>query len=79
MFENLVLKSGEEKNYLFRISDNKRSRKQFYENEVNFGKIYFLSDLNEDLEKCIACTRNVNMWNMHSTCTRTILRLTDHT
>ena len=51
MFEDPVLKSEEEKDFLLRIEANKRSRKQFDENEINFGKLYLLSDLNEEPEK----------------------------
>ena len=41
----------EEKDYLIRIEENRRNRKQFDENEVNFGKLYLLSDLNEEPER----------------------------
>ena len=41
----------EEKDFLLRISENKRSRKQFDENEINFGKLHLLSNLNEELER----------------------------
>ncbi len=51
MFEDPVLRSEEEKDFLLRIQENKRSRKQYDENEGNFGKIYLLSDLNEDPER----------------------------
>ena len=51
MFEDPVLRSEEEKDFLLRIEENKRSRKQFDENEINFGKLSLLSDLNEDPEK----------------------------
>lgn len=51
MFEDPVLRSEEEKDFLLRIEENKRSRKEFDENEVNFGKLYLLSDLNEDPER----------------------------
>ena len=51
MFEDPVLKSEEEKDYLIRISDNKRSKREFDENEINFGKLYLLSDLNEEPER----------------------------
>jgi len=51
MFEDPVLKSEEEKDFLLRIEENKRSRKQFDENEKNFGKLYLLSDLNEEPER----------------------------
>ncbi len=50
-FEDPVLKSEEEKDYLIRINENKRSRKQYDENEKDFGKLYLLSDLNEDPER----------------------------
>ena len=51
MFEDPVLKSEEEKDYLIRIEENKRSRKQYDENEINFGKLYLLSDLNDEPER----------------------------
>ncbi len=51
IFEDPVLKSEEEKDYLIRINENKRSRKQYDENEGNFGKLYLLSDLNEEPER----------------------------
>jgi transposase len=51
MFEDPVLKSEEEKDYLIRIEENRRSRKQYDENEINFGKLYLLSDLNEEPER----------------------------
>jgi len=50
-FEDPVLKSEEEKDFLLRIEENKRSRKQYDENEINFGKLYLLSDLNEEPER----------------------------
>ena len=34
-----------------RIEENNRSREQFVENEINFGKLYLLSDLDEKPEK----------------------------
>jgi transposase len=51
MFEDPILKSEEEKDFLIRIEENKRSRKQYDENEINFGKLYLLSDLNEEPER----------------------------
>ena len=51
MFEDPVLKSEEEKDFLLRIEEHKRSRKLFDENEINFGKLYILSDLSEDPER----------------------------
>jgi transposase len=51
IYEDPVLKSEEEKDYLIRIEENKRSRKQLDENEINFGKLYILSDLNEEPER----------------------------
>ncbi|OWP56674.1 MAG: IS1634 family transposase [Thermoplasmatales archaeon B_DKE] len=51
MFEDPVLKSEEEKDFLLRMEESKRSRKQFNENEINFGKLYLLSDLNEEPER----------------------------
>ncbi len=50
-FEDPVLKSQEEKDFLLRIEKNKRSRKQYDENEINFGKLYLLSDLNDEPER----------------------------
>ena len=51
MFEDPVLKSEEEKDFLIRIGENRRSRKQYDENEINFGKLYLLSDLNDEPER----------------------------
>ncbi len=51
MFEDPILKSEEEKDFLLRIGENKRSRKQYDENEINFGKLYLLSDLTEEPER----------------------------
>ncbi|SIM84669.1 transposase [Cuniculiplasma divulgatum] len=51
IFEDPILKSEEEKDFLLRIEENKRIGKQFDENEINFGKLYLLSDLNEDPER----------------------------
>ena len=51
VFEDPVLRSEEEKDFLLRIQENKRSRKQYDENEINFGKLYLLSDLNEEPER----------------------------
>lgn len=51
IFEDLVLRSEEEKDFLLRMEANKRSRKQFDENEINFGKLYLLCDLNENPER----------------------------
>jgi transposase len=51
MFEDPVLKIQEEKDFLLRIQENKRSKKQYDENEINFGKLYLLSDLNEEPER----------------------------
>ena len=51
MFEDPVLRSEEEKDFLLRIEENKRSRKQFDEEQENFGKLYLLSDLNEEPER----------------------------
>ena len=51
IFEDPVLKSEEETDYLVRIGENKRSRKQYDENEINFGKLYLLSDLNDEPER----------------------------
>jgi transposase, IS4 family len=44
-------RSEEEKDFLLRIEENKRSKKQYDENEINFGKLYLLSDLNEEPER----------------------------
>ena len=51
IYEDPILKSEEEKDYLIRINDNKKSKKQYDENEINFGKLYLLSDLNEEPER----------------------------
>ena len=51
IFEDPVLKSEEEKDFLLRIEENNMSRKQFDENEKNFGKLYLLSELNEEPER----------------------------
>jgi transposase len=51
IYEDPVLRSEEEKDYLIRIEENRRSRKQYDENEINFGKLYLLSDLNEEPER----------------------------
>ena len=51
IYEDPVLKSEEEKDYLIRIEENKKSKKQYDENEINFGKLYILSDLNEESER----------------------------
>ena len=50
-FEDPVLKSEEEKDFLLRIEKNKKSRKQYDDNEINFGKLYLLSDLNDEPER----------------------------
>jgi len=51
IYEDPVLRSEDEKDYLIRINENKRSRKEYDENQINFGKLYLLSDLNYDPEK----------------------------
>ena len=51
VYEDPILKSEEEKDYLIRIGENKRSRKQYDENQINFGKLYLLSDLNDEPER----------------------------
>ncbi len=51
VYEDPVLRSEEEKDFLLRIEENKRSKKQYDENEINFGKLYLLSDLNEEPER----------------------------
>ena len=51
IYEDPVLKSEEEKDFLLRIEDNRRSWKQLDENEVNFGEFHLLSDLNEEPER----------------------------
>ena len=50
-FEDPVLKSEEEKDYLIRINDRTRSRSSFNERSGDFGKLYLLSDLNEEPER----------------------------
>lgn len=51
MFEGPILTSEEEKDYLIRIEENKRSKKEYDKNEINFGKLYLLPDLNEEPER----------------------------
>ena len=51
IFEDPVLKSEEEKDFLTRIEENKVSRDEYEENEVDFGKLYLLSDLNDEPER----------------------------
>lgn len=51
IFEDPVLKSEEEKDFLLRIEENRRSKKQFEEHQHNFGKLYLLSDLMDEPEK----------------------------
>ena len=51
IYEDPVLRSEEEQDYMIRIEENMRSRKQYDENQINFGKLYLLSDLTEDPEK----------------------------
>ena len=51
IFEDPVLKSEEEKDYLIRISKNRRSKREYDENQINFGKLYLLSDLREEPER----------------------------
>ena len=51
VFEDPVLKSEEEKDYLIRIYDNARSKASFNERSEDFGKLYILSDLNENPER----------------------------
>jgi transposase len=51
MFEDPVLRNGEEKNVLLGIEENKRSRKQYDENEIDYGKLYLLTDLDEEPDK----------------------------
>ena len=50
-FEDPILRMEEEKDYLVRIEEGKNSRKSFLEDSVYFGRIYLLSDLQEDPEK----------------------------
>lgn len=51
MFEEPILRSEEEKDYLIRIYDHVRSKASFAEKSGDFGKLYLLSDLNEDQER----------------------------
>ena len=51
IYEDPILKSEEEKDFPVRIEENRRSRKQYDENEINFGKLYLLSDLNDEPER----------------------------
>ena len=51
VYEGPVLRSEDEKDFLLRIEENKRSKKQYDENEINFGKLYLFSDLNEEPER----------------------------
>ena len=51
MFEDPVLRMEEEKDYLERISEGKRSRKSFMADSENFGRICLLSDLDENPER----------------------------
>ena len=51
VFEDPILKSEEEKDYLIRIHDNIRSKSSFNERSEDFGKLYLLSDLNENPER----------------------------
>ncbi len=51
IFEDPVLKSEEEKDYLIRISKNRRSKGEYDEYQINFGKLYLLSDLREEPER----------------------------
>lgn len=51
IFEDPVLKSEEEKDYLIRIHKNARSKTSFNERSEYFGKLYLLSDLKEQPER----------------------------
>jgi len=51
IFEGPVLKSEEEKDFLTRIEENKIKMNDYEENEVDFGKLYLLSDLNDEPER----------------------------
>ena len=51
IFEDPVLKSEEEKDYLIRIHKNARSKTSFNERSEYFGKLYLLSDLKENPER----------------------------
>ncbi|AKA48031.1 hypothetical protein IX51_01780 [uncultured archaeon] len=50
-FEDPVLRMEEEKDYLERVMQGKRSRKQFLEGSQVFGKVHLLSDLKESPER----------------------------
>ena len=50
-YEDPILKSEEEKDYIIRIGENKRSRKQYDENQINCWKLCLLSDLNDEPER----------------------------
>ena len=50
-FEDPILRMEEEKDYLVRIGEGKNSKKSFLEDSVYFGRIYLLSDLQEEPEK----------------------------
>ena len=77
-FEDPVLRSEEEKDFLLRISKNRRSRKQFDENEINFGKLHLLSDLKDEPDGYTGFTSRGNTSNTHSMRTNTILRQIVH-
>ncbi len=51
IYEDPVLRSEEDKDYLIRINENKCSREHYYKTQGNFGKLYLLSDLNEEPER----------------------------
>ncbi|AGO60045.1 transposase IS4 family [Ferroplasma acidiphilum] len=51
MFEDPVLKSEEERDYLIRIHDNIRPKSSYYDHSGDFGKLYLLSDINDEPER----------------------------
>ncbi len=50
-YEDPILKMEEEKDYLIRVKENRKSKKSFHNDSVNFGKIYLYSDIVDDPEK----------------------------
>ena len=51
MFEDPILRMEEEKDYLEKNCEGKRSRKSFMADSENFGRICLLSDLDENPER----------------------------
>ena len=49
-YEDPELKAEEEKDYLDRINEGKRSRKEYMASEGSFGKLYLLSNVNDSPE-----------------------------